>query len=152
MKLIPLLFLLAGCTLPPSGSEVLVKLSPTKQKQKIVFLQKKLQLAEKEQRKIAEQVDFLEEEIKQAELAFVKRIVFETEDKIRKFEENPLHRLKLTESEISHLFLEEREILHRMIQASPTPASLEAQGLLDQILRLITSLSDEPFEPERIMR
>jgi Tfp pilus assembly protein PilN len=152
MKSIIFLLLITGCMLPPSGSEILVKLSPTKQKQKIAFLQKKLQLAEKDQKKIAEVVDFLHEEIKKAELAFVRRIVSETEEKLRKFEENPLYRSKFTENEISNLFLEEREILHRIIQAPLTPASLEAQGLLDQILRLITSLSDEPFQPERIIR
>ena len=152
MRSLFFLLFLTGCTLPSAGSDLLVKLSPTKQKQKIAFLQKKLDFAEKEQKKVAEEIDFLHEEIKQAELAFVRRIVFETEEKLRKFEENPLNRSKFTESQISHLFLEEREILHRMIQAGPTPASLEAQGVLDQILRLITSLSDEPIEVERIKR
>jgi hypothetical protein len=142
MRLLFLLFL-SACTLPPTGSDLFVKLSPTKQKQKIAFLQKKLGSAEREQKKAEDEVDYLREEIKQAELTLVRRIVFETEEKLRKFQENPSNRLKISENEISNLFLEEREILHRMIQAGPTPASLEAQGVLDQILRMITNLSDE---------
>jgi hypothetical protein len=149
LKAIFLLLFLGGCMLPPAGSDMLVKLSPTKQKQKIAFLQKKLELAEREQKKVEEDIEFLQEEMKQAELALVRRIVFETEEKLRKFEENPSNRWKFTENEISNLFLDEREILHRMIQAGPTPASLEAQGVLDQILRMITSLSDEPQVDER---
>ena len=119
---------------------MLVKLSPTKQKQKIAFLQKKLELAEKQQQKIEEEIGFLQEEMKKAELALVRRIVFETEEKLRKFEENPSNRSR----EVSNLFLEERQILHRIIQDGPTTASFEAQGVLDQILQMITNLSDEP--------
>ncbi|HEX2583092.1 MAG TPA: hypothetical protein VHL30_03145 [Chlamydiales bacterium] len=144
MKPVVLFLLLSGCTLSSSGSDLLVKLSPTKQKQKVAFLQKKLELAEREHKKIEGEIDCLREEIKQAELALVRRIVYETEEKLRKVEENPLQRSKWTEREISNLFVEEREILHRMMQAGPTPSSLEAQTVLDQILRMITSLSDGP--------
>jgi hypothetical protein len=150
MKLILLLLLIGGCTLPPAGSETLVKLSPTKQKQKIAFLQKKLERAEKDKKKAEEEVEFLNEEMRQAELAFVRRIVHETATKLRQIEEDPASRFKFTEREISNLFLEEREILHRMIQGGPTPASLEAQGVLDQILRMITHLSDEPEPRTRL--
>ncbi len=144
-----LLLFISGCALPSSGNEILVKLSPTKQKQKIAFLQKKLELAERDQKKVEGEIGFLREEIKQAELAFVRRIVHEAEEKLRKLEENPSNRLKFTENEISNLFLEERKILHRMMQTGPTPASLEAQEVLDQILRMITSLSDAPYLGER---
>lgn len=131
---------------------MLVKLSPTKQKQKIAFLQKKLERAERDQKKAEEEVEFLNEEMKQAELALVRRIVYETEEKLRKFEENPSNRYKFTENEVSNLFLDEREILYRMIQGDPTPASIEAQGVLDQILRMITNLSDEPEVESRARR
>jgi len=149
MKFFFLFLFIASCTLPPVSSELLVKMSPTKQKQKIAFLQKKLNMAEKEQKRIAGEIDFLQEEIKQTELAFVRRIVSEMEEKLKKFEENPLYRFKMNDREISNLFLDEREILHRLIRTGPTPASLEAQGVLDQILRLITSLNEESDERPR---
>jgi len=135
--------LISGCTLPPSDSELFVKLSSTKQKQKIALLQKKIDRAEKEQKKIEETVEHLREEMENAELILVRRMVFDMEEKLRKFEEDPANRFKYTEQEIANLFLKEREILYRMIHADPTPASFEAQAVLDQILRLITTLSDE---------
>ena len=133
-----LLLFFFGCTLPPTGTETLVKLSPTKQKQKIDALQKKLDLAEKERQKIGEEVDYLREEIMQRELALVRRVVSEMEVEIRKWEKNPM-----TETEIAGLFLKERETLHRIIQAGPTPSSSEAQVILDQILRMITNLNEQ---------
>jgi hypothetical protein len=117
-------------------------LSPTKQKQKIAFLQKKIDRAEKEQKKIEETIELLQEEMQQAELILVRRMVLETEEKLRKFEEDSTNRSKYTDHEISNLFLEEREVLYRMIQSEPTPASFEAQAVLDQILGLITTLAD----------
>ena len=120
------LFFLSACF---SSQELAVvqRASPKKQKQKIAVLQKKLELAEKEQQKVQSEVDQLISAIAEARLSLIRRHV---DDYEKKGEKPP------------NLFLEEREALYRMIQSGPSPSALEAQVELDRILRLITELSD----------
>lgn len=102
--------------------------SPKKQKQKIAVLQKKLDLAAKTQKKVESEVEKLASEINQVQLALIRRQVDDYERK---------------ESKVPNLFLEEREVLYRIIQGGPSPSAFQAQVELDRILRIITELSDE---------
>lgn len=121
------LLLLSSCF---TGNEHLIvqSITPKKQKQKIAFLQKKLEQAHKEQKKIEEEVATLSDEIDQARLALIRRQVDEQE---RSGKKHP------------KLFRDEREALYKIIQEGPSPTAFEAQVELDRILRLITELSDE---------
>lgn len=120
------------------SSSAVQELPPTKQKQKIALLQKKLHLAEKEEKKIRSQVERLSDEVHEARLGLIRKQIDEYEEIIRK---NPKKKKDLDSGE---LFLEEREQLHRMIQGGIS--SFEAQIVLDRILQLITNLSDERAE------
>ena len=110
-------------------------LTQKRQKQKIIVLQKKLETAEKQQTKIVDEVALLKEEIFQAELALIRTAVEGCEHRLASHQTE-------RNSESNGLFLEEREMLHRMIQAGSSPASFEAQVVLDQILRIITNFSE----------
>ncbi len=125
MKKILLLLLLSSC-FHTSDFPVVQGLSAKKQKQKIVVLQKKLESAEKEQKKVQNEVEKLASEIHEAQLALIRRQVDEAERK-----------------KAPSLFLEERETLYQMIQSGPSPSAFEAQVELDRILRIITEFSDE---------
>ncbi len=132
MKLLLILLLLTGCfnTLRLQDVVVSQSLSPRKQKQKIVSLQKRLDLAEREQRVAQAEVDKLALEIEEAQVALIRREVDDYERKKRR---------------TSDLFLEEREALYHIIRSGPGPASFQAQAELDRILRLITERSDRPI-------
>lgn len=111
------------------GEQPIVQnLSPKKQKQKIAVLQKKLEMAAKEQKKIETDVERLSSEIDEAQLALIRR---QLDDHERRGVKD------------SALFMEEREALYRMIESGPSPSAFEAQVELDRILRLITECSDE---------
>ncbi len=122
---IAILSVLTSCF---GGSDaILVQgLSPKKQRQKIAFLQKKLEIAEKEKEKIESDARKLALEVNEAKLALIRRQIDEYE---KKKEWTPT------------LFMEEREILYQLIQ-SASPQAFEAQVELDRILQLITELSD----------
>lgn len=109
-------------------------LAPTKQKQKIVLLQKKLQLAEKEHQKLKVKIEKLSDEMREVELAYIRKQIDQFEEIIRK---QPSKKLDF---DITELFLDEREKLHRMIQKCES--SYDAQIVLDRILQLITELGD----------
>lgn len=134
IRLTLILIILASCGMRSSNTCV-QDLPPTKQKQKIVLLQKKLQLAEKEQKKIQAQVERLTDEMREVELAYIRRKIDEYEDLIRK---TPTKKADFTSSD---LFLEEREKLHKMIQSGNS--IFEAQIVLDRILQLVTELGDQ---------
>lgn len=127
----------------PEESYHAKSLSPKKQKQRIASLQKKLESAEKEQVKIHEEVEWLRHQMQSAELALIRRKVEDYEDRLRELEKDPIAYSRFLQLESAALFLSEREILHQMIQAGPSPSSFEAEAVLDQILRFITNLSDE---------
>ena len=129
MKKYFLIFLLLTACFNAPDQMVAQGLSPKKQKQRIASLQKKLEMAVREQAEVQTEVERLAYEIDQAQLALIRRQVDRYEQKKEKV--------------LSPLFLEEREALYRMIQTGPSPASFEAQVELDRILRIITELSDE---------
>ncbi len=129
MKSIYLLVLLfLSCCFSSHEQFVVQNISPKKQKQKIANLQKKLQIAEKEQKKLESDVERLAREIDEAQIALIRR---------------QLDDYEMRNDKISKLFVEEREALYRMIQSGPSPSAFEAQVELDRILRMITELSDE---------
>jgi hypothetical protein len=104
----------------------------TKEKERIAALHKKLKGAEKEHLRTVDEIAQLHEEVRQTQLALVQRRIEEYEKKGISWRDQP-----------SSLFLEERQLLHEIIQAGPSPAALEAEIVLDQILRIITDLSDD---------
>jgi septal ring factor EnvC (AmiA/AmiB activator) len=133
MQKIVLFLLLASCGLRMTPN--VVELSPTKQKQKIALLQKKLQLAEKEQSKLQTHIEKLSDDMRETELAYIRRQIDEYEDLIRK------RPSKKGDFDRADLFLAERERLHRIIQDGES--AYEAQVVLDRILQLITELSNQ---------
>jgi len=134
VKLNYLIFLLlASCGIRTTAS--VQELPPTKQKQKIAVLQKKLQLAEKEEKKLKTQIERLSDEMREAELAYIRNQIDDYENLIRK------HPSKKADFDSGELFLAERETLHKMIQRNES--IYEAQVVLDRILQLITELSDQ---------
>ncbi len=124
---------LVSCGMRAGGPNV-ADLAPTKQKQKIVLLQKKLQIAEKEQQKLKVKIERLSDEMREVEIAYMRKQIDQLEEIIRK------QPSKKADIDASELFLEEREKLHKMIQKSES--TYEAQIVLDRILQLITELSD----------
>jgi CRISPR/Cas system CMR subunit Cmr6 (Cas7 group RAMP superfamily) len=125
-----LLLLLASCGLRTTPN--VAELAPTKQRQKIALLQKKLQFAEKEQKKVNAQVERLGDEMREAELAYIHKQVDNYEELIRR------QPSKMADFEPADLFLEERERLHKMIHSSESV--YEAQVVLDRILQLMAEL------------
>lgn len=130
---IALMLLFSACTYQ-RGAYPYQELSLAKQKQKISFLQKKLQRARKEEEKVHDTVERLAEEVMTAQLNLIRREIDDYEDDLRKLGKQGKR------SEVGELFLKERELLHRMIQTGAS--SFEAQLVLDRILQLITELSD----------
>ena len=126
------LLLLTACGIRscPNAQE----LSPTKQKQKIVLLQKKLQLVGKEQDRVHTQIEKLNGELETVQLTYIRNKVDDYEELLRK---DPRKRFYFDSAD---LFAEERETLHQMIQSGH--AIFEAQVVLDRILQLITELGD----------
>lgn len=120
------LFALTSCL---GGGEPLLVQGPSvkKQRQKIAHLQKKLELAEKEQQKVETEVEKLAASIDEAQLALIRRQI----DDVERGKEKG-----------AALFMEEREALYRMIQAGPSQVAFEAQLELDRILQIITEFSD----------
>jgi len=132
MKSYYFFFFLASCGYKASHN--VQDLSFTKQKQKIVLLQKKLQLREKEQVKVQSEIEKLSDDLGTVQLAYIRNKVDDFEEQLRK---DPRKRFYL---DTGYLFAEEREVLHQMIQKGH--AIFEAQIVLDRILQLITQLSD----------
>jgi len=124
---IALIILLTSC-FNMSEQMIVQGPSPKMQKQKIAVLQKKLESAEKAQKKIENSVEKLSFEIDEAQLALIRR----------QLDDHEINELKNTT-----LFAEERESLYKMIESGPSPSACEAQVVLDRILRMITELSDE---------
>lgn len=125
--------LLTSCLTHRTTGEFAV-LSPSRQKQKIALLEKKLKRAEKEQREIEEEVDRLSSAVKEAQLALIRRQVEEVQDKMQM--------KSFVQRDPSILFLKEREMLNNILSDRASSNSFEAQRILDQILEMITSLSD----------
>ncbi len=119
------IFLLSACF---RNHELAIVHGPSakKQRQKIAVLQKKLKLAEKEQGKVQSEVERIHSEIHAVQLSLIRRQIDEAENKKEPYD-----------------FLEEREMLYRIIQGGLSPSAFEAQVELDRILRIITEMSDK---------
>jgi len=113
-----------------------------KQKLKIALLEKKLQAAEREKTEADLEVERLAKEIHEAQLALVRKQIDEFEKKIEEVQADPLKNAELFRLEASLLFMQEREMLHDMIQTGPSPSAFAAQVELDRILRLITEIGE----------
>lgn len=140
-------FLFSGCSLNQSlhlgeGQEVAHTLPVTKQKQRITFLQKKLDHAERDLRKSQDEVDRLHNELHQSQLSLIEKQIEIYEKQIRKIQEGPRPRMQISQGEGSSLFLKEREMLQHMMESGPSPSAFEAQVVLDRILRMITEYRD----------
>lgn len=134
IRCILLLAVLSSCGIrphPTGGGD----LPLTKQKQKISFLQRKLMIAEMQQEKIQTQVQRLRDDVREAELAYIRGQIDDYEELIRREPKAKSH------FDSAELFHEEREKLHRIIQSSDS--TYEAQIVLDRILQLVTELGND---------
>ncbi len=140
------LFFLCSCSLNPGGSLLATgtvipeKLSVSKQRHKIAFLQKKLSKAEKEQKNAQEEVERLSEELHSAQLSLINKQIDHFEQDMKRLKEEVKGTLIFPEG--SHLFLSERDMLQQMMENGSPPAAFEAQIVLDRILRMITLLTE----------
>ncbi|MES2272608.1 MAG: hypothetical protein V4487_00250 [Chlamydiota bacterium] len=133
---------LTGCfsKSDPSSNEQAIVSAPRvrKDNQKIANLQKKLELALQIEKRAKSEVERLDLEIHQAELALIRKCVDEYQKQIT----DPKKFHYLAHLEASGLFTKERETLHKIIQDGPSSSSFEAQMELDRILRMITEIGD----------
>lgn len=138
-----LIFLCSGCSLTSPGNDAFISqdIPLSKQRQKIAFLQKKLNLAEKDQRKAVDEVERLEGELYAAELHLIHRQLSQFETLLSQVRDDPRQGMRLP-LDRAQLFLKEREMLQQMMENGPPPAAMEAQLVLDRILRLITDATD----------
>ncbi len=134
---------LGGCSSAlREGQDLTSSLSVTKQKQRISFLQKKLEIAERELKKEREEVEKLHSELHQSQLALIRKQIENCEQQIRKCQADPRYKMQGFLGDEISLFLTEREILQSMLEDGPSPEAFEAQVVLDRILRMITELRD----------
>lgn len=119
-------------------------LSTSKQKQRIAYLEKKLEIAERDLQKTQDEVDLIQIELSRSQLALIEKQIdqYEKEQK-----EGPgfLSKNTLFQKEQLSPFLKEREVLQKMLENGPSPESFEAQSVLDKLLRVITE-SKNGFE------
>ncbi len=116
-------------------------------------LQRKLDAAEGEKRRALVQVDSIQSEIQEAQIALVEKRVDLYEKQFAKLAKDPEKYGEFLQTEASFLFLKEREMLHEMIRSDSPTVSFEAQQILNRILRLITELNDEQqLDSEKLPR
>ena len=130
-KMIVTCLLLSSC-MSNIAFDGVQSLSASKQKQRITFLQKKLEIAEKGLKGAQEEVEHLHSELHQSQLSLIARQIENYEQHIRQVGPS-----RLSEEKIAP-FLKEREILQQMMENGPSPEAFEAQVVLDRILRMIT--------------
>ncbi len=108
-----------------------------KQKQKVIVLQKKMEIAERTLAKYEDDVDFLRGQLCDAQLESIESQIAHLE---RRWQIDPVSLSQVLYEETSRLFLEERETLYQILQ---TGISVHrAQNLIDRILQLITQIND----------
>lgn len=140
--------LFSGCMTDSSfhlgqGVETVQSMSLSKQKQRISLLQKKLEYAERGLKEAQEEVDLLNTELHESQLALIARQIENYEQQLRKSLENPSRKfIGKAQEERGTPFLKERELLQQMMENGPSPQAFEAQVVLDRILRMITELKD----------
>lgn len=108
-----------------------------KLKQKAVTLQKKLGRAERTLSEDQQSIDRLRHQLCEAELNFIES---KLENLEKKWKVDPQRLIQSARAHVSNLFIEEREVLIRIIQRGPETS--RAQVLLDRILQLITEMSN----------
>ncbi len=108
-----------------------------RQKQKVAILQRKLTSAQHALLEDQEEVEKLRMQLCDAQLEAVNAKISSVEEK---WQMDPDRLVKSIGFQTSSLFLEEREVLHEIIQSGPQ--SVRAQELLDRILQMITQLSN----------
>lgn len=121
------------------GQEIVQTLSITKQKQRIALLQKKLEMAERHFKEAQEDMERLQSELHQSQLALIAGQIESYERQIRQSGSSRLISQKAQEEKDAP-FLKEREVLQQMMENGPSPEAFEAQVVLDRILRMITEL------------
>ncbi len=139
--------MMAGCSLNPGGSllssgVVVEKVHLSKQRQKIAYLQKKLAQAEKEQKKVDDEVDRLSEELHIAQLFLIRTQVSAFETELNRLKEDAKEGTFFLTVDRENLFLKERDMLQNMMENGSPSSAFEAQVVLDRILRIITTLKD----------
>lgn len=132
------LLLVSSCSLREQIAQTsFLSSSDRRQKQRVVVLQKKLDQAQKALAKGQEEVDLLQLQLCDAQLESIEQQIEYLE---RKWQTDPVSLSQALYQDASHLFLEEREALYRIVQ---TGFSMHrAQNLIDRILQLITQIHD----------
>ncbi len=108
-----------------------------KQKQKVVVLQKKLDMAERALEKSQDEVDYLRANLCDAQLESIELQIEHIE---RKWQLDPVALSQTLYADTASLFLEERETLYQILQMGLSVH--RAQSLIDRILQLITQVND----------
>lgn len=125
------------------SQETVGGLSVSRQKQRILLLQKKLEIAEGQLHAAQNLVDLLSRELQQSQLALITRQVQMYEQQKQKSQSSSFKDLYAKfHVESDGFFLKEREVLEAMMENGPSPESSEAQIVLDKVLRLITETCD----------
>ena len=130
------LLLFASCSFVPSSYGPLAIVN-RKQKHKAALLQKKLAVAERKLQETQEETDRLRQALCEAELNAIETDLDQLE---QKWQTSPEQLATSLRGEAPSLFLEERQMLHTIIDLDQS--SMRAQFLLDRFLQLITQLSD----------
>ena len=117
-------------------------LPPKKQKQRIAVLRKKLDLAVREKLEADDNVEFLRTQLYYTEIAWVQGVIDGFDVEVQKSDQTYSQVAKNLRIDLERPFLEEREVLYRIVKSGPSPASLEAQKVLDHLLTIVTRLND----------
>jgi hypothetical protein len=107
----------------------------TKQKQRISFLQKKLELAQRDKAKVDLEVDRLSEELSICKLSLMTKWIEQCEEEVEKYPNRWSHIPR------HQLFLKEREALYEMAQQSGY--AFEAELLLNRLSQIISLLKPD---------
>ena len=116
--------------------------APKQQKLKIANLQRKLEMAESTLDKANAEVDRLKLELASAQIEWIQCRVRLFEQEMGKHQGDVAFLHKKMPFGPTFLFSYERELLNELVRSGPSPSSFEAQIVLDQILQMITLLSD----------
>lgn len=139
MKFLFLLLLFSSCAVRDQmiASHTFLSGSDRKQKQKVIVLQKKLEMAERSLAKSKADVEDLRGLLYDAQLDSIETRLEVLE---QRWQIDPVALSQALYQETARLFLEEREILYRILQAGVSVH--RAQSLIDRILQLITQIND----------
>ena len=136
IKRLLFLALFASCSLVQQ-SYAPMAVANRRQKHKAALLHKKLVVAERKLHETQEETERLRQALCEAELNAIETDLDLLE---QKWQTNPQQLAASLQGTAPTLFLEEREVLHTIIDLDQS--SMRAQFLLDRFLQLITQLSD----------